>query len=242
MNEILVGLILSLGAVLLVGGLLWLDRQRKAQQTARLLIAAAERGWECIPLHGGQITGYHLRGTTRGFRWELETTLATAPAASGSGATSHQTRHTRWQSPEAVCAEGLVLVGPRSRATSANLPALESLGGLTGVMVRQALEWMLGEDAGYLTSLRELSLGSPALRARYAVWAHAEAAAQRLLTTESEQALTGWPAQLPLVVKISPRGLQIDLRDVQLLAPADLERLVDLGIRLVVAWQTERIA
>lgn len=241
MNEILVGLILSLGAALLAGGLLWLDRQRKAQQTARLLTTAAERGWECIPLHGGQITGYHLRGTTRGFRWELETTLAMAPAASGSGATSHQTRHTRWQSPDAVCNEGLVLVGPHSRATSANPPALESLGGLAGMVVRQALEWMLGQDAAYLADLREVPLGSSSFRERYMIWARDERVARRLLTTDAERVLTGWPAKLPLVVKLGPRGLQIDLRDAQLLAGADLDQLVDLGIRLAAAWQTERI-
>jgi len=38
-------------------------------------------------------------------------------------------------------------------------------------------------------------------------------------------------------VKINPRGMQINVQNTQLLDPTALEQLVDLGVRLIAAWQ-----
>jgi len=235
MDDLTLGILVSVGTALLIGGIFLLDRRARARRTAKLLAAAAERGWECTPLKKGRTSGYQIEGRTQGVTWSLESTLTTAPAASGSGATSHQTRHTRWQSPGAALADGLVLIGPRT--TAGPIPDTQALGGLAGMVVQKAMELMLGEDAAYFPGLREIPLGSGELRERFMVWAQDERAARRLLTFDVERALTGWSPKISLVVKMNPRGLQIDLQNAQLLDPAALEQLVDLGVRLIQAWQ-----
>lgn len=235
MDDLTLGILISVGTTVLIGGIFLLDRRARAQRTAKLLAAAAERGWECTPLKEGRTSGYQIEGRTQGIAWSLESTLTTSPAASGSGATSHQTRHTRWQSPGAALSDGLILIGPRT--TAGAIPDTQALGGLAGMVVQKAMELMLGEDAAHFPGLREVSLGSGELRERFMVWAQDERAARRLLTFAVERALTDWPSKMPLVVKMNPRGLQIDLQNAQLLDPAALEQLVNLGVGLVQAWQ-----
>lgn len=237
MDGFLLAVIASIGSLAFFAGIFLLARQHEKRRTARLLAEAAARGWECVRFKEGRVSGYRLRGTTRGVGWELESSSTTSATNSSAATRSAPSQRTRWQSAGAALAEGLVLIGPRSGAGGAVIPDLESLGGLAGMVVRKALEWMLGEDAERLSGLREVSLGSGALREHYMVWAHDERAARRLFTFEVERALTAWPAQRPLVVKLNPRGIQLEVWGAQLLDAATLEQLVELGARLVAAWQ-----
>ncbi|MBN1922458.1 MAG: hypothetical protein JW892_14520 [Anaerolineae bacterium] len=236
MNDLTLGILISVGTTLLIGGIFLLDRRARARRTAKLLAAAAERGWECTSIKEGRTSGYQIEGRTQGIAWSLESTLTTSPTASGSGATSHQSRHTHWQSASAALADGLILIGPRS--TAGPIPDTQALGGLAGMVVQKAMELMLGEDAALFPGLREVPLGSGELRERFMVWAQDERAARRLLTFTVERALTDWPSKIPPVVKMNPRGTQIDLQNAQLLDPAALEQLVNLGIELIQAWQS----
>lgn len=238
MDDLLLVAIASVGSLAFFAGIFLLARQHEKRRTARLLAEAAARGWECVPFREGRVSGYRLRGTTRGVAWSLESSVTSSAGRSGTATPSTPSQRTRWHSASAALADGLVLIGPRSGA-GGTIPNVDpsALGGLAGMVVRKALEWMLGEDAERLAGLQEVPLGSGALRERYMIWAQDERAARRFLSFDVERALTDWPAKIPLVVKLNPRGLHLEAQGAQLLDAPRLEQFVELGARLVAAWQ-----
>lgn len=234
MDDLTLGIVVSVGTAVFIGAILLLNRRLQSRRMAALQATATAHGWEYTPLREGRTSGYRITGRTPDSAWTLESTFTASSTDSESG-TSTGHRRTCWQSAGAALADGLILIGPRTAAGP--LPDPQALGGLAGVVVQKALSLMLGEDAPLFPGLQEVPLGSGTLRERYMIWAHDERAARRLLTFDVERALTDWSPKLPLVVKINPRGMQINVQNTQLLDPTALEQLVDLGVRLIAAWQ-----
>lgn len=225
------------GTLVLAAAIVMLARRREAERAARLLAEASTRGWEVMRISDGRVSGYRFQGADQGIGWSIESTRSGSPAGSASsgGSPSHSER-TRWHSADAALDAGLVLVGPRQGAAMP-LPDLGKLGGLAGLLVQKAIKIMLGEDAEHFAGLREVGLDGGGLGDRVMVWANDAKDAQRLIGAGMENAVAAWPARWPLIVKLSPRGLYLDVQGARILDPVTLDQFAALGVRMAAAWR-----
>jgi len=97
---------------------------------------------------------------------------------------------------------------------------------------------MLGNQANAVSSLKEVPAGSGSFRQRFMVWAHNEPDADRLVSSDIEATLLAWPVQIPLIIKLGPSGLELLHNKDQLTKPAEINPFVELGCRLIDAWQS----
>ena len=236
MNDIVLNLIVF---ILLAGAgivIYLLVSRNKAKKEDQFLTNAARLGWRVSPVREDQKTGWRIESTAAGkvlpFTWAIESvTVQSAPSADESTSPNFS-RVTIWSSEAAALKDGMVLIGPK---IPSSLPVLNS--SLIGnTLVQGALRMMLGEDAAQLIGLAEVQAGSSDLRKRWSVWAHDPAQANRLLSAEVEAALDALPAGLMVIIRLNRQRLVVEVRDRQITDTALLQKLTNLGERMVETW------
>jgi hypothetical protein len=73
------------------------------------------------------------------------------------------------------------------------------------------------------------------------VYAHSQDDARRLLSRGVEFALLDWPARRQLAIKLGGSDLSILLPGLRITEIDQAEEIVDLGVRLATAWQSQMI-
>ena len=232
MDDLMTSLLVILITSLLVGGLfLWLA-WRKKQQTAALLSFVQQRGWEMIPINERLVSGYRLEGVTESVSWQYESLKTTQDTPAAPGSSEVQTIQ-RWHSERIGLPNSLVAMGPKTPGSEINLNS----SGMQSFIVQTALRMMLGDDAHLMNGLIQQPYGSAEFQAHYMIWAHHLEDVRRLLSSGVEQQMLGWKGNRAVLVKLKADGLDISLPRSASLTPADVEKLVELGVRLVQSWQ-----
>ncbi len=222
MADLLPNLIV-LGATL-VGVVLifWLVARNKRQRDQRLQTLASRQGWIFEKLSDRKSSGFRFR---KG-EWTI-TAVNETTTSGGDTTSSNVSALTRWHSTAARLAQGIVLIGPRQ-------PAL-NLGGFSAILMQAALRLMIGPVAEDAKDIQELTLGSLALNDRFMIYTNQEETARKLLDTSVETALLAWPGKVPLIVRYSKTGLEVEIQGKRLDNEAELITLVKLGNALLEA-------
>ena len=225
---------IAITAVIVVA-IFWFVNRNKVQQEQQIQkIAQPCAGWEYERIQERLATGYRMCGTINDIPWSLEGLTESIDHEAGPGS-AETTSTTRWRSPVGNLPGGLVVIGPRTPGSTS-----AAAGMMGSALVQAALRLMVGKDASQISTLREANAGSDSLQRRYMVWAHSEADAQHLLSSSVESALLAWPVKLPMIIKLGPRGLEIRLTQRKVTSSIEMDGMVDLGRRLLDAWQSPR--
>jgi hypothetical protein len=232
MRDLVTSLIVIAATALVIVAIFWLVKRSKTRQEEKIKETASLRGWEYERIKQPLASGYRLRGTSGESAWLLEGIIESTSHEAGPGS-PETTSSTRWFSASASLPGGMVVFGPRPAGSTSVIAS--SMGNM---LVQAALRLMVGEGAAQISTLREIQSGSSSLQQRYMVWSHSDEDAQRLLSSSVESALLAWPVKVPLVAKLGPKGLEIRLAQHLVTNPAELDGLVDLGCRLLDAWQS----
>jgi hypothetical protein len=231
-EDILSSLVVVLVCAVLVGGIFLVLHNRQKRKEAQLVQEAQSRGWQYQRISEDRLSGYRFSSVASGgIAWTLEATRHSSGASTAAGSSDISSR-TRWWSEAATLPNRMVLIGPRTAMGALpNMP-----GGLGGMIVQAALRMMMGEDADQFPGLSEAQVGSETFRERYMVFAHDLNEAHALLASGVESALIEWPAQ-QMVIKLGKSGIEISIPQ-QITDVAEIERIIGLGARLVLAWQS----
>jgi hypothetical protein len=231
-DDILLNLIVIVLCAVGVGGILAFYYSRQARREAQLVQEAQSRGWQYQRISEDRLSGYRFSGVASGgIAWTLEATRHSSGASTAAGSSDISSR-TRWWSEAATLSDRMVLIGPRTAMRALpNMP-----GGLGGMIVQAALRMMMGEDADQFPGLSEAPVGTETFRERYMVFAHDPNEAHALLASGVESALIEWPAQ-QMAIKLGKSGIEISIPQ-QITDVAEIERIIGLGARLVLAWQS----
>lgn len=224
-------IVIAVSAVVIIA-IFWFVNRNKVQQEQKIKEIASLRGWEYERIQEPLTAGYRLRGTSDGIPWTLEGLTESNSHEAGPGS-SDVSSSTRWISPTANPPGGMVVIGTRPPGSTT---AAASMMGST--LVQAALRLMLGDLADAVSSLKEVPAGSESFRQRFMVWAHDEQDANRLISSNTESALMAWPENLPVIIKLGPSGLEILHNKARLIKPAEINQFVELGYRLIDAWQS----
>jgi hypothetical protein len=217
----------------------FLGRRRRDRVFAE---EAAARGWRYESV-GRSISrpgsaGFRSSGVTGDrLAWTMETYFVPSNQSDMDGGGS-STYFTRWWSEAISLPDRLVLIGPHMPVVG-SLPATLEGGGLGGSLVRLFLHRIFGADADRLGGMSEVQVGSESLRKRYMVYAHSLDDARKLLGRGVESALLDWPARRQLAIKLGGSELSILLPGLQVTEIDQAEEIVDLGVRLATAWQSQ---
>lgn len=209
MDDITLSLLVILVTGLLVILIFVLVRRNRSEQEKRLAQMSLERGWR-LELVKERLT-YGQRIHHQDWVMELLTQSSGSSEAAGS---SNVTASTVWKSP---VIGSTVLVGPRTVQIS--------LGGLGETLTRQILQTALGEEA---QGLEEIKAGSEEFRKHYMIWAKDTEVVMRLINPFFESTLLNWSKYAP-TVKRTAQGLSVELRDVRLKKPEEIDTLAKLG-------------
>jgi hypothetical protein len=224
-------IVIALCGVIIIA-IFWLVNRNKVQQEQKIQEIASLRGWEYAAIREPLRSGYRLSGKHRGTDWVLEGIDEASGREAGPGS-SEVSSTTCWQCQPAPLPGGMVAVGLRPSQNTAALSAA-----MSNTLIHAALRLMLGSQAGAVSSLKEVPAGSESFRQRFMVWAHDEQDANRLISSDTESALMAWPENLPVIIKLGPLGLEILHNKARLTKPAEINQLVELGCRLIDAWQS----
>ncbi len=224
MEDILSSLVVVLVCAVLVGGIFLVLHNRQKRKEAQLVQEAQSRGWQYQRISEDRLSGYRFSSVASGgIAWTLEATRHSSGASTAAGSSDISSR---------TLPNRMALIGPRTAMGALpNMP-----GGLGGMIVQAALRMMMGEDADQFPGLSEAQVGSETFRERYMVFAHDLNEAHALLASGVESALIEWPAQ-QMVIKLGKSGIEISIPQ-QITDVAELERIIGLGARLVLAWQS----
>jgi type II secretory pathway pseudopilin PulG len=234
MEDIFLNLVVIALVAVVIGGVFIVYYSRQARKEAQLAREAQSRGWQYQRIRERLVSGYRLSGVASGnVAWTLESTAQSSDGEAAPGSSSI-VRRTRWWSEAATLPNRMALIGSRPAAG----PSPNVLGGLGGMVVQAALRVMLGDQAGQVAGLSEAQVGSETFRERYMVFAHDPTEAQRLLGAGVESALLNWPMRQQIVIKLSQSGIEVSILGKQITEVAEIEQIVGLGSRLVLAWQS----
>jgi hypothetical protein len=209
MNDITLSLVVILATGLLVILIFVLVRRNRTEQEKQLKQMALERGWKLELVKERLVYGQRIHH--RDWVIELLTESSGKPEAEGS---SNVTASTVWKAP---VTGSTVLVGPRTTQIS--------LGGLGESITRQLLQMALGEEA---EGLEEVKAGSQEFQKRYTIWAKDPELVMRLINPFFESTLLSWAKYAPMI-KRTAQGLRIELRNVRLKKPEEIDTLAKLG-------------
>ena len=216
MSDITLSLIVIAVTALVVVVIFLAVGRAKRLKTEAFDLWALENGCVYTPVDERLASGHRVRGP--GWSFEALTTSTGGPEAEGS---SNVSSNTYWQSDRSALPAGLLLIGERV--------AHPALGPLADSLLPPMLKTLLGDKAADVQGLREVSAGSPAFQQLYMVWATDPADAERVLTPRVVSQLMAWPLIPPPLVRLSPRGCRIDIRNRRIEDVKDLERLITLG-------------
>lgn len=216
MGDYLVSFIVISVTALVIGVIFFMVNRRKKQRDALIQQLAAQRSWTYQKVSSTYQDGYVLRGDG----WFFES-VATSSRQSSQSGSSDMSFSNRWVSERSISQVGMVLIGPK-------LPSV-NLGGLGNLVLQQALNVMLGDEAGEAAGLAEVEVGRSALRERFSVWAVSASAAEDVLTFEVENALLTWKLKEKPVIRVSSRGTEIKLKEGKVQDPKDIAEVIQLG-------------
>lgn len=209
MNDITLSLLVILAVGLLVVIIFALVHRNRTTQEQRLAQMALERGWKLETVHERLIYGQRIRHKN----WQLDL-LTQSNGGSTSSGSSNVTASTIWHAPGSG---STILIGPHT--------AQIKLGGLGETLLRQVLEMALGSEAEGLVEVQE---GSELFRKKFMIWARDPDDVRSLLSPFLESKLIKWHQYSP-TLKRTAKGLNIELRNIRLIKPEDIENLVKLG-------------
>lgn len=232
MNDLIVSAVVTILTGLGIGAIFWFVHQNKLKQEELIRNNANLRGWDYEAVREPLRSGYRLHGSHNDVEWMLEGINHSASREAGPGS-SEVSSTTRWHCLPAPLPGGVTAIGPRPAVNTASLA-----GAMSSTIVQAALRLMLGDQASAVAAMKEVTAGSGSFQQRYMVWAQDEQDAVRLVSSDVEAALMAWPDKLPLIIKIGPSGMEILHKEARLTRPADLNAFVDLGCRLLDAWQS----
>ncbi len=221
MDDLTVSLLVVLGTGLVVAFIFLAVARAKKQKLAQIQQLAREKGWAYEAVRERLGAGYRLRGP--GWTFEALTTSTGGPEAEGS---SNVTSSTRWESDRAALPGHTLLIGER-----VGHPAL---GPLADTLLQQALKMILGDEAADAEGLSEIPAGSQTFQQRYMLWATDPADAERVLTPQVERVLLDWPLKPLPIVRLTPRGLRIDILHRRVEDLKEVEAIITLGKLLMV--------
>ncbi len=209
MNDITLTLLVILATGLLVVIIFVLVRRYRSAQEQRLAQMALERGWILDVVRERLMYGQRIRH--KDWQIDLLTQSGGGPEAAGS---SNVTASTVWHAPGSG---STILIGPRTSQFN--------LGGLGETLLRQVLQMALGPEAEGLVEVQE---GSEPFRKNFMIWARDPEDVRRLFSPFLESTFMNWYKYSP-TLKRTAAGLNIELRNIRLKKPEDIETLVKLG-------------
>ncbi len=215
-----------------VAALFWFLHQNKVKKEEQILNHANLHGWSYEAIREPLRSGYRLSGKYRETDWVLEGIDEASGRDAGPGS-SEVSSTTCWQCQPAPLPGGMVAVGLRPQG---NTTAFASV--MSNTLIQAALRLMLGDLADAVSSLKEVPAGSESFRQRFMIWARDEQDANRLISSDTESALMAWPENLPVIIKLGPSGLELLHNKARLTKPAEINQFVELGCRLIDAWQS----
>lgn len=216
MDDLTVSLLVVAGTGLAAAFIFLAAARAKKQKSAKIEQLAREKGWAYEAVRERLGAGYRLRGP--GWTFEALTASTGGPEAEGS---SNMTSSTRWQSERAALPGRMLLIGERV--------VHPALGPLADTLLQQALKMILGDEAGDAQGLSEIPAGSQAFQQRYMLWATDPADAERVLTPRVERLLLDWPLKPLPIVRLTPRGLRIDILHRRVEDLQELQAVITLG-------------
>ena len=217
MDDLIPSLFVIAVTGLVVGLIFILVHRNKTAKEKVVKDLAAANGWVYEAVSERLSSGFRLRKGN----WVIEsltTTSSKSEAAPGSSTTSSCTL---WFCAQPCLPDGMVLIGPRQPEVN--------LGNISSFLMQAALALMIGPEAKNAEGIQQVELGSLALMGRFMVWTNREEAAKKLISQQVESALINWPNKLLPVVKFSPSGLEVSVKEARLYKEADLYALVKLG-------------
>ena len=221
MGDLIPSLIVIAVTGLVVGLIFYLVHRNKTAKEKAIRDLAAANGWTYEPVVERLASGFRLRKGS----WVIEAlTISSSNSEAGPGS-STTSSSTRWFSGEPRLSEGMVLIGPRQPEVN--------LGNVSSFLMQAALRLMIGPDTKDVAGIQQVELGSLALMQRFMVWTNREEAAKKLLSQQVESTLINWSNKLLPVVKFSPSGLEVSVKEARLCKEADLFALVKLGNALL---------
>lgn len=209
MNDNTLSIIVILATGLLVIFIFVLVRGNRKKQEQQLAQMALERGWKLELVREPLMYGQRIRH--KDWQLDLLNQSSGGPEATGS---SNVTASTVWHAPGSG---STILIGPRTSQIN--------LGGLGEVLLRQVLQMALGTEAEGLVEVKE---GSQPFQKNFMIYARDPEDVRRLLSPFLESTFTNWKNYSP-TLKRTAAGLNIELRNIRLKKPEDIETLIKLG-------------
>lgn len=219
MTESLISILVVAATAVLVIVVLVITGNKKRQTEAAIRQLALSSGWRYEQVKRANESGFILTGRD----WELTSVMNSSNGSSEAGSSTLSFMN-KWSTIRVTSPDGLVLIGPKTPS----IP-LTGLGTLGNFVMQQALRLMLGDEAMEADGLSEVFVGRNAYRDQYSVWATSQAAAEKVLTFELENALLKWNLKEKPLLKFSSRGVEIMTRQDRLNTPEEVLAMVDVG-------------
>lgn len=216
MNDLISSALVILATIILVAAIFLLSGRAKKKREGALRQLAAEHGWTFEFIRERLVWGYRMATA----QWTFEA-ISRANNRSSEAGSSDVAHTTCWSSALLTLPERLVLIGER-RATP-------DFGGFGALAMQKLMQILLGDELKLALGLKETQAGSEALRKKYWVWAHDPADAAQLLTPQVEHALLEWPGKPLPVIKLSTRGIRIEISNQRVEKTEDILAIVALG-------------
>lgn len=226
MEESILPYIVSFIGLLLFIGLFVFVWKYNAKKNALLLENISKRGWSSSRIKEGRKSGYLFHGMNENINWSLE--LSRYRSSGSSSTSSSSSEKTLWKCQESGLKEGMVLIGPKSSA-GIKIPDFTKMTGFMGSLAKKAMEKMLGEDADLINGLQEIPMGSGILSDRYMIFAHDENTVRKILNSNTERILYNWNKKYSIMIKLTPREIEITIRGHMIYDPEILDQIADLG-------------
>jgi len=220
MDDLFVSAIVVVVTAVIVAAIFFITGKKKREKEAALLQLAQRKGWRYEKVNQGKHTGFILRAP----EWTLESLVYSDYRTSEVGS-STVAYHNRWLTDRVSSTHGLVMIGPK-------LPHAQ-LGALNSLMLRKALQLMLGDEADQAASLVEMQVGRSSFSERYSVWAVNQEGVEQVLTYNLENALLRWKGKELPVLKFSAAGTQISTHHGRLDSVEQVQEIVDLGMAVL---------
>ncbi len=214
MEDLTTSLYVIIGTIIVIIAIFAITKYSKNKKTERIKQLAELKGWKYISIREPLSWGYHLETN----QWRLESVARSVSAASDEK-TSNIAHTTRWSGKNSPAESGFILIiGPRPKT---NLSAA-----LNQTLIRTAVTSFLEEQA---SEVREISITSSKLSDQYLVLSNNEKLTMELLSPPLQRALMQWPGKVLPMVKVLKNETTIEIKDMQLEKPDEIESIIFMG-------------
>jgi hypothetical protein len=212
MDDLISSIPVIIMTILAVITIFWFTNRAKKQKELKIRQFAESFNWTYEPILESFTWGYRMKSP----EWILESFSQSKGPTPDSGS-SNISQDTLWKTFSVSLPENSVIIGPR--------PAPNISGEMGTFLAQTALRAFLGDQA---ENLKEVLLDNSLLNRCYLIFAHDPADADQLLMPASQELLVEWK-NTPPVIKLSPHGLVIELKGIQLEDPAEILKFIQLG-------------